>query len=148
MSTRMVAPIVLVSMLVTALPLLAAEEPTPEELRRNRNNVAFNSRAEGAVVSSLRDAAPLAEGYFQRYVAAGTRGSVVNGDHYLLGRFTWRTHPTLDDLLAERARSQEDDPTQTETQVILDALAYAMVPDWELLSPDRYEFTFVKRAPL
>jgi TonB family protein len=61
--------------------------------------IASSGRAEDALISNLRKAAPLGEAYFQRFVTTEKFGASPESDRYLLARFEWTTKPEMQDLL-------------------------------------------------
>ena len=123
-----------------------AEEPRPDGLPTDLNVIAFGMRAEGALFSELRDATPVSEAYFQRFIPDEKLGYVIDKDYYLLGRFKWGEHlvPVIEDLLTYPvAADDKGSQKSTNDQQILDGIAQTMAPDWKQLGPERYEYKFV-----
>ena len=119
-------------------------ETRPAGLPTDKNVIAFGLRAEGALSSGLREAAPLSEIYVQRLIPAGKLGFVIDSDRYLLGRFKWGEKPVMENLLNYPADSGDNDiQKSTNDQQLLDGLIQVMVPDWKQLGPERYEYKFV-----
>jgi hypothetical protein len=124
-----------------------SERIRPAGLPTDTNAIAFGIRAEGALLSGLRDVTPVAEAYFQRFVPAGKRGYVIDSDRYLLGRFKWDKEPVIEDLLDHtRTAGNHDRQELAADRQLLDGLIEIMAPDWKQLSPDRYEYKFVSLA--
>src|SRR3954453_19733663 len=76
-----------------------SEQNRPSNLPSDRNIEAFSYRAEGALLSLLRELSPVSEGYFQRFVAAEKLGYAPDTDRHILGRFRWTKDPEIEDLL-------------------------------------------------
>lgn len=122
-------------------------ETRPAGLPTDTNVIAFGIRAEGALLSGLRDVTPIAEAYFQRFVPAGKRGYVIDSDRYLLGRFRWGNEPVMEDLLKYPGIVGDNDRQKLAAdRQLLDGLVETMVPDWKQLGPDHYEYKFVSLA--
>jgi hypothetical protein len=123
------------------------EQTRPADLPTDQNVIAFSNRAEGALMSELRDATPVSEAYFQRFVPTEKVGYVLDSDRYVLGRFKWSKDPMMEDLLNYQPTAGNRDVEKTAgDQQLLEGLVQIMVPDWQQLGPDRYEYTFVRRA--
>jgi hypothetical protein len=133
--------------LVSQAPGQPEQTSRPAGLPTDRNVVAFSNRAEGALMSELRDATPVSEAYFQRFVPAEKLGYVLDSDRYVLGRFRWSADPVMEDLLNYQVIAANRDVEKSAgDQRLLDGLLQLMVPDWKELGPDRYEYTFVRLA--
>jgi hypothetical protein len=122
-----------------------SDETRPADLPPDEDILAFAYRAEGSLISSLHKATPLGEAYFQRFIPAEKLGLVVDSDRYFLTRFTWTTNPALQDLLNYLGPSATDAGKSTANPQLLEGLLQVMVPDWQELTPDRYDFSFVGR---
>src|SRR5207253_10067769 len=82
--------------------------------------------------------------YFQRFVPAEELGYVLDSDRYVLGQFRWSEDPTMEDLLNYQGLTGDSDVEKhASDQQLLDGLLKIMVPDWNQLGPDRYEYKFV-----
>ena len=100
---------------------------------------------------------PLVEVYLQHVVPDEQLGWTPVSDDYFLGQFD-----LADDKPRFKALSQPLDsrrslgarPTQSgsqknnSVQFLPDGFAASAAPDWDLLTPDRYDFTFVRREIL
>jgi hypothetical protein len=123
------------------LPMLLAvlscgqAQQQPAELPTDRNAIMFSQRAEGALFAALRKETPLAEAYFQRFEPSVIQGFVPTADFYALGRFSWVAEPGVENLSTPDSKTKDQ-------QLVLDGIARIMVPDWRLLTPDRYAFQF------
>src|SRR5260370_28000741 len=140
------------ALVVSTLLVLASQAPgqseqtRPVDLPTDGNVVAFSNRAEGALMSGLRDATPVSEAYFQRFVPTEKLNYVLDSDHYVLGRFRWSKDPLIEDLLNYQRAGNRDVEKSVGDQQLLDGVLQIMVPDWQQLGPDRYEYTFVRLA--
>jgi hypothetical protein len=115
----------------------------------DQNVAAFSNRAEAAMLSELPENSPLIEGYFQRFVPAEKLGYVLDSDRYVLGRFGWAKEPAIENLLLYQGMGQQSSAEKLASdQQLLDGLLGIMVPDWKQLSPERYEYRFIKRVLL
>jgi len=134
---------------VLSLAMQAAGQPpdvSAADRPPDRNVIAYGMRAEGAMMSWLRDVSPVGEGYLQGFVPAKKLGHVLSGDRYSLGRFQWVNDPRLENLLGVPSVDGEVTPEKAAAdQQLLDGLVETMVPDWRGLSPERYEYKFVRR---
>jgi hypothetical protein len=128
---------VLFTALIGVVMIGRSEQQRPEGLPTDENAIAYFQRAEGLLLSELRKGTPLVEAYFQRFEPAKDRGMVPTHDYYMLGRFTSANPPKLDNLIAQ-------DSNAAVQQALLDGIVRTMVPDWQLLTADRYEFQFVR----
>src|SRR5260370_8400158 len=138
------------ALVVSTLLVLASQAPgqseqtRPVDLPTDRSGVAFSNRAEGALMSGLRDATPVSEAYFQRFVPTEKLNYVLDSDHYVLGRFRGSKDPLIEDLLNYQRAGNRDVEKSVGDQQLLDGVLQIMVPDWQQLGPDRYESTFVR----
>ena len=127
--------------------LAESDQTVLSDLPTNRNVVEFANRAEASMLSELREDAPVAEGYFQRFVPDEKLGYVLDSDRYVLGRLMWNNGPTIEDLLNYQGMTGGNNAEKSASdQQLLDGLVDILTPDWKELSPERYEFSFVGRA--
>src|SRR5260370_13189430 len=113
-----------------------SQQTRPTGLPTDRNVVAFSNRAEGAMLAGLRDATPVAEAYFQRFVPAEELGYVLDSDRYILSKFKWSEDPTMENLLNYQGIAGGSDVGKSASdQQLLNGLLQIMVPDWKRLEP-------------
>ncbi|MBZ5626441.1 MAG: M48 family metalloprotease [Acidobacteriia bacterium] len=104
----------------------------------------FANRAEGALVSTLRETTPLVEAYFQHFRSGDHATRMPDSDRYLLARFAWTSKPTMMNLWPQQEETGQGESKKTSgDQELLDGLVQVMVPDWQELTPERYEYRFV-----
>src|SRR5260370_2057012 len=140
------------ALVVSTLLVLASQAPgqseqtRPVDLPTDRNVVAFSNRAEGALMSGLRDATPVSEAYFQRFVPTEKLNYVLDSDHYVLGRFRWSKVPLIEDLLNYQSAANRDVAQSVRDQQLLDGALQLVVPHSQPLWPARYQYTLVRLA--
>jgi len=138
--------VALTLVLLLSFPAIWSAEIRPTDLPPDDDILAFAYRSEGGLISRLHKATPLGEAYFQRFIPVEKLGLVVDSDRYLLTRFTWITNPALQDLLNYPGPPAATDAGKAAANPqLLDGLLQVMVPDWQELTPDRYDFSFVGR---
>jgi hypothetical protein len=130
--------------LLAATQTFGQEATRPVGLPSDPNIIAFALRAEGAMRSALPDVTPVVEGYFQQFVPTEKPGyAALHGDRYVLGRFYWSDGPRVLDLRGDLLEDEGGAAKPVDGRPLLDGLLQLMVPDWEQLDPERYEYTFV-----
>jgi hypothetical protein len=137
---RIVTCLMLVLGLAAASQLRAqSEQARPGDLPTDPNVIARLNRAEGFLQSQLEDANLIVEGVIQRLAPSGKAGYNPSHDYYYLGRFIGKDR-VIEDLL-KYSRTSSDVPPGSQ---ILEGILDVMVPDWDQLREDRYEYQFVE----
>jgi hypothetical protein len=115
--------------------------PALEEIIKRIN------RAEAAIASRMRVYRPLIEIYVQDFAVDDKLGNIPTHDEYFLGQFDWREGPRIVALSAEKNTFKGTSFLKRPlgVQYLPDGFAALTAPDWSLLDPLRYEFTFVRR---
>src|SRR6185295_17754366 len=150
---------------LAAVPLTLALLPVPAHAQPANSTstiaiedvIARMNENEKALAVRMAMYHPLVEVYLQHVVPDEQLGWTPVADDYFLGQFD-----LADDKPRFKALSQPLDsrrslgarPTQSgsqknnSVQFLPDGFAASAAPDWDLLMPDRYEFTFVRREIL
>src|SRR5258705_5195749 len=90
---------------------------------------------------------PLLEVYIQHVVPDEQLGWTPVADDYFLGHVTLPDKPQFK-ALTQPKQTQSGSRASNAVQFLPDGFAASAAPDWDLLTPDRYEFTFVRREIL
>ena len=109
---------------------------TPERV------IAAAFRTESELIARMRGLQPMVEAYIQELSNERDTGGLPVLDTYFLGRFGWDGGPELELLVDE---DQGRNVHKTRITYLPDGFASMAAPDWEGLSPSRYDFTFVRR---
>ena len=103
---------------------------------------------EKAMIDRLRTYHPLIEVYIQHVVPDPQLGWTPQNDDYLLGQFDMSGKEPRFKELSESTAAKADSHGRKTVRFLPDGFAASAAPDWKLLTPDRYEFTFVRREVL
>ena len=103
--------------------------------------VALAFQTESEMIRRMRDLQPMVEAYIQDLSTGTGMGAPPLLDTYFLGRFRWDGGPRLELLVDE---DQGRNVRESRIDYVPDGFASMAAPDWEGLSPARYNFTFVR----
>jgi hypothetical protein len=106
--------------------------------------VARMNENEKALAVRMQMYHPLIEVYIQHVVPDEHVGWTPVADDYFLGQFDLTDKPRLKVLNQAKDAPKGPRPGKA-VQFLPDGFAASAAPDWRLLTPDRYEFTFVRR---
>ncbi len=139
--------------LAAVLVLVSASVPVDAQSDAAKGTIAINDIVarmndnEKSLAERIRMYRPLMEVYVQHVVADAQLGWTPATDDYFLGQFDLTEKPRFKEL-NEGKKTKADSKTRNAVQFLPDGFAASTAPDWNLLTPDRYEFTFVRREVL
>lgn len=141
---RFARPVLLLTLLAIGAPAYAQEPVDAPQLTVDYIMQRANE-AERMVIANVRDFRPIIEVYIQNSAPDDKAGVVPTQDTYFLGRFSWRERPRLETLSGGKDNPRVPEKAVKELGYLPDGFAATAAPDWDLLSPARYKFTFVRR---
>ncbi len=123
------------------MPAAFAQQVTVEEIITRAN------QTEATLIKNMRDFRPMIEIYIQNLTPDDQLGMVPVQDTYILGRFDWKNAPRLEALSDVKSSSRPPIGAlkSQDLNYIPDGFAAMASPDWDLLTPSRYEFKLVRR---
>jgi peptidase M48-like protein len=136
-----------------ALILVSAQLPAAAQPDEADGTIAINDIVgrmndnERALAERIRMDHPLIEVYIQHVVPDVQLGWTPSTDDYFLGQFDLSDKPRFKEL-SQSKKTQTGSQARNTVQFLPDGFAASTAPDWNLLTPDRYEFTFVRREVL
>src|SRR4029079_4466872 len=139
--------------LAAVLVLVSASVPVDAQSDAAKGTIAINDIVarmndnEKSLADRIRMYHPLMEVYVQHVVADAQLGWTPATDDYFLGQFDLTEKPRFKEL-NEGKKTKADSKTRNAVQFLPDGFAASTAPDWNLLTPDRYEFAFVRREVL
>jgi hypothetical protein len=102
---------------------------------------------EKALTERIKATHPLIEVYIQHVVPDAQIEWAPSTDDYFLGQLDLTDKPQFKEL-SQPKKTETSKETRKAVQFLPDGFAASTAPDWNLLTPDRYEFTYVRREVL
>ncbi len=102
---------------------------------------------EKAMAERIRTTRPIIEVYIQHVVPDAQVEWTPSSDDYFLGQLDLTEKPRFKELSQAR-KTPAAKQARNAVQFLPEGFAASTAPDWSLLTPDRYEFTFVRREVL